>query len=152
MKSKSLLALSMTACVIATGCNSTSVPESTSTEAITRPEMALEDTNTTDNTENTQEKESDILMTDASQYVSSIENSNIDPALYLDYSAGIEAGVYKWILSEDENYYILAALDEKGEPIEAVQKAINVGANNQESIDLAGGDKKGDGAGQRQGG
>ncbi|WP_031548809.1 hypothetical protein [Oribacterium sp. FC2011] len=151
MKSKSILALGMTACVIATGCSTASVPEATETE-LTRPEMALEETESVENTNDDHEKESDSTMTDASQYVSSIENSNIDPALYLDYSAGIEAGVYKWILSEDENYYILAALDEKGEPIEAIQKAINVGANNQESIDLAGGDKKGDGAGQRQGG
>lgn len=144
MKSKSIIALSMTACVMATGCNAASVPEADSTEALTRTEMAPEDTNPADNEVENQESESDSNMTDASEYVSSIENSNIDAAVYLDYSAGIEAGVYKWILSEDGNYYILAALDEQGEPIEAEQKAINVGANNQESIDLAGEKKSGE--------
>ena len=76
-------------------------------------------------------------LTDASGYVGGIENANIDAALYLDYSAGIAAGVYRWILSEDGNYYALAAVDEDGEALTAQESAINVGANNAERGDGA---------------
>lgn len=69
---------------------------------------------------------------DASAYATLVENATIDPAVWLDYSAGIEAGVYKWILSEDGSYYTLAAVNENGEPITSQQSAINVGANNEE--------------------
>lgn len=58
--------------------------------------------------------------------------TTIDAAVYLDYAAGIQAGVYRWILSEDGTYYTLAAVDENGEPITAQESAINVGANNEE--------------------
>ncbi len=155
MRLKNIMILGMTACIISTGCNSAAVPEATTSETTAQSKMALEATETAENRDTDQEKESDSSMTDASQYVSSIENSNIDASVYLDYSAGIEAGVYKWILSEDGNYYILAALNDQGEPIEAEQKAINVGANNQESIDLGGGEKKNSdksGGDQKQGG
>ena len=66
--------------------------------------------------------------------VFSVDNATIDAALYLDYAAGIEAGVYKWILSEDGDYYTLAAVDESGAPIESQESAINVGANNAELV------------------
>jgi len=74
-------------------------------------------------------------LEDASAYAGSIDNSSIDASIYLDYSAGIEAGVYKWIKSEDGSYYTLAFIDENGEPVTGAEAAINVGANNQESID-----------------
>ena len=64
-----------------------------------------------------------------------IENATIDPAVYLDYSAGIEAGVYTWILSDDGRYYTLAALDASGEAETSEEAAINVGANNEDTID-----------------
>ena len=69
---------------------------------------------------------------DASAYAGLVENTTIDASVWLDYSAGIEAGVYKWILSEDGSYYTLAAVNENGEPITSQQSAINVGANNEE--------------------
>ena len=69
---------------------------------------------------------------DASEYVSAIDNTNIDPTVYLDYSAGIEAGVYTWSLSDDGTYYTLAAVDENGETETSEEAAINVGANNEE--------------------
>ena len=69
---------------------------------------------------------------DASAYTALVENATIDPAVWLDYSAGIEAGVYRWILSEDRSYYTLVAVNENGEPITSQQSAINVGANNEE--------------------
>ena len=74
-------------------------------------------------------------LPDASEYAGGIENTNIDAALYLDYSAGIEAGAYRWILSDDGSYYTLAAVNEEGEADTAVEAAINVGANNEETID-----------------
>ena len=66
-----------------------------------------------------------------------------DAKIYLDYEAGIEAKVYKWIKSDDGKYFTLAFIDENGEPIKSAEAKINVGANNQEMIDN--GDKK-DGA------
>jgi len=69
---------------------------------------------------------------DASAYAGLVENATIDVSVWLDYSAGIEAGVYKWVLSEDGSYYTLAAVSENGEPITSQQSAINVGANNEE--------------------
>ena len=72
---------------------------------------------------------------DASAYAASIDNANIDASIYLDYSAGIEAGVYRWILSDDATYYTLAAIDETGEATTTEEAAINVGANNEETYD-----------------
>ena len=66
---------------------------------------------------------------------STIDNATIDASIYLDYSAGIEAGVYQWILSDDATYYTLAAVDESGEATTTEETAINVGANNEESFD-----------------
>lgn len=68
-----------------------------------------------------------------------IENATIDASVYLDYAAGIQAGVYQWVLSEDGSYYALAAIDENGEPITAEEAAINVGANNEERGGMNGG-------------
>ena len=65
-------------------------------------------------------------LEDASAYAGSIDNSSIDASIYLDYSAGIEAGVYKWIKSEDGSYYTLAFIDENGEPVTGAEAAINV--------------------------
>lgn len=59
----------------------------------------------------------------------------VESEIYLDYSEGIEAGVYQWILSEDKKYYVLVSVDENGKPIEAKEKEINVGANNKERMD-----------------
>ena len=61
---------------------------------------------------------------------------SVDSSIYLDYSAGIGAGVYKWILSDDGDYYTLAAVDDNGEPVESEQEKINVGANNEEKGDF----------------
>ena len=69
---------------------------------------------------------------EAADLASNIASANIDTVIYLDYAAGINAGVYKWVLSEDGEYYALAAVDENGEPIKAQETAINVGANNEE--------------------
>ena len=77
-------------------------------------------------------------LDDASAWAGEIDNANIDASIYLDYSAGIEAGVYQWILSDDGSYYTLAAVNEEGEADTAVEAEINVGANNEESIDNGG--------------
>ena len=71
-------------------------------------------------------------VADASAYVGGVDNASIDAATYLDYSAGIAAGVYRWIPSDDGDYYTLAAVDADGEPLTAEESAINVGANNAE--------------------
>lgn len=89
-------------------------------------------------------------LEDASAYVDTIDNTNIDAALYLDYSAGIEAGVYQWILSDDGSYYTLAAVNEEGEADTTVEADINVGANNEDTIDngdSASGEASGRGSG-----
>ena len=93
---------------------------------------------------------------DASVWAASIANATIDASVYLDYSAGIEAGVYKWVLSDDGTWYTLAAVDESGEPITGQQTAINVGANNEERGQMGGfgGGRMGDsaqGSGQQRG-
>ncbi|MCD8132896.1 MAG: hypothetical protein LUE19_03470, partial [Clostridiales bacterium] len=49
----------------------------------------------------------ETAVPDAGNYADQIDNSTLDAA-YLDYSAGIEAGIYQWYLSEDETYYYLA--------------------------------------------
>ena len=72
---------------------------------------------------------------DASEYADKVDNATIDASIYLDYSAGIEAGVYQWILSEDGAYYTLAAVNEEGEAATTQEAAINVGVNNEETID-----------------
>ena len=71
-------------------------------------------------------------LADASAYVGGVDNANIDAAVYLDYSAGIAAGVYRWIPSDEGDYYALAAVGEDGEALTAQESAINVGANNAE--------------------
>ena len=68
-----------------------------------------------------------------------IDNANIEASVYLDYAAGINAGVYKWIISDDGDYYALAALDEQGEPVTVQESMINVGANNAERSDFGSG-------------
>ncbi|MBQ3462914.1 MAG: hypothetical protein IJH36_07345 [Clostridia bacterium] len=57
----------------------------------------------------------------------------IDASVYLDYSEGIEQGVYKWVLSDDKSYYVLVAMDESGEPITTSEAAINVGSGSDSS-------------------
>ena len=66
------------------------------------------------------------------------DNATIDAAIYLDYAAGIKAGVYRWVPSDDGSYYTLAAVDESGEPLTAQESAINVGANNEERGGMGG--------------
>lgn len=91
---------------------------------------------------------------DASEYAGDIDNANIDAALYLDYSAASDAGVYKWILSDDGSYYTLAAVNEEGEADTTVEAEINVGANNEETIDngdSASGEASGRGSGGMSG-
>lgn len=74
-------------------------------------------------------------MKNISEYAESIVNKTINPSIYLDYEAGINAKVYKWIKSDDSKYFTLAFIDENGEPIKSSEAAINVGANNREQID-----------------
>ena len=76
-----------------------------------------------------------IKFPDAKENVQSIVNKTIDPSDYLDYSVAIEKGIYKWVKSDDGSYYTLCAVDSDGKPITKTESAINVGANNQESID-----------------
>ena len=84
------------------------------------------------------EPEAPVFTTeDASAYTSAIGNATLDPAVYLDYSAGIEAGVYTWILSDDGTYYTLAAVDESGEAETSEEAAVNMGANNEEAAWMA---------------
>ena len=99
----------------------------------------------------------DAALPDASAYAGKVDHATIDAAVYLDYSAGIDAGVYKWILSEDKSHYTLAAVDENGEPKSSQETAINVGANNEERGSMTSGfgenrQGKPDGANGGQGG
>ena len=132
MKMRTLLAAVLCAGLSACGGGTNQTPEPDETEP-----PAVSSTAETSHTEE---------AADASAYVGRIENATIDPAVYLDYSAGIEAGVYQWILSEDGDYYTLAAVDENGEPLTAQESAINVGANNAErGSDGPGGEGSSDG-------
>ena len=90
-------------------------------------------------TEPAQEAAEESKEPTAADYAAAISNSNIDAATYLDYAAGIDAGVYRWVLSEDGDYYALAAVDKDGKPIEQQESAINVGANNAERGGMPGG-------------
>ena len=90
-------------------------------------------------TEPAQEAAEESKEPTAADYAAAISNSNIDAATYLDYAAGIDAGVYKWVPSEDGDYYALAAVGEDGKPIEQQESAINVGANNAERGGMPGG-------------
>lgn len=89
---------------------------------------------------------------DASVYAGLIDNTTINASVWLDYSAGIDVGVYKWILSEDGNYYTLAAVDENGEPKTSMESAVNVGANNEERGQMGNFGGDGNGKSQRPGG
>ena len=60
------------------------------------------------------------------------DTDTLDASLYLDYGAGIHAGVYRWILSDDGSYYTLVSVDKNGTPVTAQESAVNVGANNEE--------------------
>ncbi len=93
-------------------------------------------------TEETSNAASTSSKVEAEDYAASIDNATIDAAIYLDYSAGLEAGVYRWILSDDGSYYVLAAVDEDGEPITMEEAAINVGSgsNNMEAPDMGNGE------------
>ena len=71
----------------------------------------------------------------AETYVYDVMMTTVDPVVYLDYQKGIEEKVYKWIKSDDGKYYTFAFIDENGEPVKQAESKINVGANNQESID-----------------
>ena len=71
----------------------------------------------------------------ALDYALNVANKTIDPSVYLDYKAGIDAKVYKWIKSDDGKYFTFAFIDENGEPVKSAEAKINVGANNAESID-----------------
>ena len=96
-------------------------------EDITKNESTIQNANNA-------EKQSETLDSAAS-YALSIDNKTIDPTVYLDYKKGIEEKVYKWIKSDDGKYYTFAYIDETGNPVKSSEAKINVGANNQESID-----------------
>ena len=81
----------------------------------------------------------EAVGSNAASSAANIDGANIDATIYLDYAAGIQAGVYRWILSEDGSYYTLAAVDENGDPITGQESAINVGANNEERGGMMGG-------------
>ncbi len=67
--------------------------------------------------EMTNEEKMSGQMPDASMYVADIMNATIDASIYLDYSTGIEAGVYQWILSEDGTYFTHCSVDENKDRI-----------------------------------
>jgi hypothetical protein len=137
---KRLLCLFTAACLALSACGQNSSATSTGTSA---PETEKTPESSSAAVETREEPEKDpseettevIVQEDASAYVGSIVNTTIDAAVYLDYSAGIEAGVYKWFPSEDGSYYTLAFADENGDPVTSGEAKINVGANNEESID-----------------
>ena len=85
----------------------------------------------------TNENNNDSLNTysEASEHVYGVVMATIDPVIYLDYKKGIDEKVYKWIKSDDGKYYTFAYIDESGNPVKSQEAKINVGANNQESID-----------------
>ena len=100
-------------------------------EAITKNESINQ------NAENANDvgKQSETSGNDASAYALSIDNKTIEPTIYLDYKKGIEEKVYQWIKSDNGKYYTFAYIDETGNPVKSSEAKINVGANNQESID-----------------
>ena len=70
-----------------------------------------------------------------------IDHATIDAATYLDYQAGIDAGVYRWVPYEDGDIYVLAAVDADGEPITVHQPDFEAGLsleeqNSPEGVDL----------------
>lgn len=71
----------------------------------------------------------------AYDYTKNVVNKTINPSIYLDYKAGMDAKVYKWIKSDDGKYFTFAYINENGEPVKSAEAKINVGANNVESID-----------------
>ena len=126
MKTKKLAAILLTLAMLAglIGCGQSVPAGQTAEQAETAPK---------------------ITAKTAADYAAQIDNATIDAAVCLDYSAGIAAGVYKWVRSEDGDYYTLAAVDSSGEPLKAEEKKINVGANNLERGDHPDGGKKPDG-------
>lgn len=109
-----------------------------------------------DTTEKAEQAETEEVKSELSleQQTLEITNKTIDPTIYLDYKKGIEEKAYKWIKSDDGTYYTLAYIDETGNPVKSSEAKINVGANNQESIDNGkrqGGDRP-MGEGRPQGG
>ena len=140
MKKKLCVILAAGLMLSACGSQGGTKPETAAQETIAEAEAQAESTEEVTEgepaeTDASKAKTDTNSLEDASAYTSSVESSTIDASIYLDYSAGIEAGVYKWVKSEDGTYYTLTAVDENGEPIEKEETAINVGANNQESID-----------------
>jgi len=140
MKKKLCVILAAGLMLSACGSQGGTQPETAAQETIAEAEAPAESTEEVTEgepaeTDASKAKTDTNSLEDASAYTSSVESSTIDASIYLDYSAGIEAGVYKWVKSEDGTYYTLTAVDENGEPIEKEETAINVGANNQESID-----------------
>ena len=73
-----------------------------------------------------------VMSADVSAIAGNVAHTNVDAALYLDYAAGMKAGVYRWLKSEDGTYYTLVFTDEKGQPVPGRETKINVGANNEE--------------------
>ncbi len=71
----------------------------------------------------------ETAVPDAGDYVDEIANSTLDSSAYLDYSEGIEKGIYKWCLSEDGSYYSLVAVDDTGAPLTVTSgsKTVSIG-------------------------
>ena len=57
------------------------------------------------------------ISADVSAIAGNVAHANVDASLYLDYAAGMKAGVYRWLKSEDGTYYTLVFTDEKGQPV-----------------------------------
>ena len=93
-------------------------------------DLVADDKSTKNEKENSESK---IYV--AYDYTKNVVNKTIDPSIYLDYKAGIDAKVYKWVKSDDGKYFTFAFIDENGEPVKSAEAKINVGANNAESID-----------------
>ena len=61
----------------------------------------------------TSEETDSLHTTDTETGDAMIEDPN------LNYALGIQNGIYAWVKTEDENYYVLCAIDGNGEPIES---------------------------------
>lgn len=127
-----MLAVAMT---FATACGTrdasvaVAAPETVATEPVSSVEKAtVEPEEEQAEPEELSEVVAVEVPTDAEAYTAEIDHTTIDPSIYLDYSAGIDAGVYKWVLDETETFYVLTALDENGEPVSMNEAAINVGS------------------------
>ena len=85
-------------------------------------EASVENADTNDANADTSDENAD---TDDGAADTDEETAVVD--VELDYAKGIADGVYGWVLSEDESYYMLCTIDENGEPVESAAKQMGFG-------------------------